>query len=221
MKRLLSKEARAKLPPGSFKAGLYAVLSFLVLAVVIITLGTLYYQTYARHFRQDAGRDLLAITDLKVSELSQWRKERMGDGEVFYNNSIFSRLVRRFFEKPGDDDARQQLQLWLGKVQSYYQYEKVFLLDTQAVARLLIPVGGVVTGDISEHVAETLHSGKVMLMGLHRHAPGQPIVMGILEPQTDALFHHPFDAFVIGKLQGDEGVEIVFSDKIVHNLVGR
>jgi PAS domain S-box-containing protein len=198
MRRGLSKPDRAKLPSGSFSAGFYAVLSFLFLAAVIITLGTLYYQTYATHFRQEAGSNLLAIADLKINELSQWRKERMGDGEVFYNNPVFSRLVRRFFEKPGDDDAREQLQSWLGKVQGYYQYEKVFLLDTHAVERLSIPAGGVATGDIPEHVVSALDSGRVTLMGIHRHTSDHPIILGVLVPVFhEADPHRPLGVLVL------------------------
>ena len=185
MKRILSKEGRAKLPPGSFKAGLYAVLSFIVLAVVIITFGSLYYRTYADHFRKEAGRDLLAITELKVDGLSRWRKERMGDGEVFCHNPIFSRLVRQWFDQPEDADARQQLQMWLGKIKDYYHYERVFLLDTQAVERLSIPEKGRPVSDISQHLDEVLRSGKVTFMDFHRHAPDQPIVLGVLVPVSD------------------------------------
>src|SRR5208283_4982754 len=93
--------------------------------------GIFYYRQYARNFRAEAELRLSTIAGLKVDELVQYRKERLGDANTFYNNSAFSERVRHFLEQPADADARQRLQAWLGRFQTYYEYTRIYLLDVQ------------------------------------------------------------------------------------------
>jgi hypothetical protein len=75
---------------------------------------------------------------LKVAEIVQWRKERIGDAETF-TIAAFSVLVRRFFEKPEDTYAQRLLQTWMNKYHTSYNYEQVLLTDTQGALRMLSP----------------------------------------------------------------------------------
>ena len=72
--------------------------------------GAFYYRHYERQFRAAAEHQLAAIADLKVNELAQYRKERMDDAAIFFNNAAFSGLVRRFLDHPEDADAQRQIQ---------------------------------------------------------------------------------------------------------------
>ena len=76
------------------------VLVFIGLAACIIAAGTFYYRDYERKFRIEIEHQLSTIADLKVSQLVQWRKERMSDAGVLFQNPSLSALVRRFLEKP-------------------------------------------------------------------------------------------------------------------------
>ena len=88
---------------------LYLLLLFLVLATGIVTAGYLFYRGYARNFHGEVKRGLSSIAELKVGELVQWRKERLGDAGVLHENVTFSDLVRRYFEAPEDAEAQRQL----------------------------------------------------------------------------------------------------------------
>jgi PAS domain S-box-containing protein len=156
--------------------------TFFCLMAVIITVGLISYKHYAQSYRIEAERQLQAVAELKVSELTQWRKERLGDGEIFYNNPVFSRLVSRFFEHPEDAESQQDLQTWLGKIREYHQYSGIFLLDTQAVDRLTIPSQAGLLEDASEYVEFSFRSGRVVFQDFHRHAPELPLFLGISVP---------------------------------------
>jgi signal transduction histidine kinase len=158
---------------------------FVFLGAGIIAVGTFSYKNYEQNFRTQAERQLLSVVELKVSELAQWRRERMGDGETFFNNPAFSERVSRFFSQPPDEEARQQLRQWLGKIQSYYQYERIVLLDARAVVRLTVPDRAESAADLSEHVAEATHSERVEFVDFHRHAPDQPVVLTVQVPIYD------------------------------------
>ena len=107
MKAVTKEERRVAYP---------LVLSFAILALGIVVGGTFYYRNYAQHFRTEAESQLSAIADLKVDELVQYRKERLEDGAVFFNNTAFSGLVRRFFEHPEDAEAQRQIQEWISQM---------------------------------------------------------------------------------------------------------
>ena len=79
---------------------------FVLLAAGITTAGYLAYRSYERHFRVEVERQLSAVADLKVGELTQWRRGRLGDGSVFLGNAAFSNLVGRLFAAPEDAGAR-------------------------------------------------------------------------------------------------------------------
>jgi PAS domain S-box-containing protein len=170
--------------------GLVLLVVFLVLAVGIITGGYSYYQNYERDFRAEAERQLLAIAALKVGELTQYRRERLEDAELFHHNSAFSPLVSRFLEHADDSAARTQLQTWLGKYQSNSQYDRVVLLDTQGAVRMAVPESsrplavGVLAG-----ATECRLSDQVLFEDFYRDPLDQHVYLELLVPicdETDA-----------------------------------
>ncbi len=115
------------------------VLIFAILSLGIVVGGAFYYRHYERQFRAAAEHQLAAIAELKVGELAQYRKERMEDAAIFFDNTAFSGLVRRFLEHPEDADAQQQIQEWTDKLMATDQYDLGCLLDAQGVIRLSSP----------------------------------------------------------------------------------
>ena len=118
------------------------VLIFAILALGILAGGIFSYRNYERHFRTGIEQELSAIADLKVSELAQWRTERLGDGSLFFQNAAFSALVRRLLEKPEDAEAQQQIQTWLERCQTLNRYDQIRLLDVRGVNRMAVPAAG-------------------------------------------------------------------------------
>ena len=78
------------------------LLVFVVLAAGIVAAGGLLYRSQRDSCQTEAGHKLAAVADLKVSELSMWRKKCLADADVFYKNNAFSALVRRCIERPQD-----------------------------------------------------------------------------------------------------------------------
>ena len=162
------------------------LLIFIVLATGIVACGFFFYGNYKRHFRAEIARQLSAIADLKTDELVGWRAERLADATVFFRNASFSGLVRRFFEKPADSTARSQLWVWLSRVQKAYDYDRVFLLDADALERLSAPdIPEPVAPHLAAQVPDVIRSGQVTFLDFHRDAPGLPIHLSILVPVLD------------------------------------
>jgi PAS domain S-box-containing protein len=161
-------------------------LIFGLLAGGIVSAGYFFHQNFEQHFRAGVERQLSAIAELKVEELTQWRKARLGDGELLLQNPAFSALVRRFLGQPADADAQQQLHAWLGKYPAAHEYDRVLLLDAQGAERLAIPTKlEPLAAHLPPDIAVALRSGRVTFLDFHRDAPDRPIHLSILVPILD------------------------------------
>jgi PAS domain S-box-containing protein len=162
------------------------VLLFLLLAMGIIATGYIYYRNFEQDYRAEAEHRLLAIAKLKANELGQWRKERLADADVFFENSLFESLVRQFFEKPSDEDSRRQLRQWLGSCLSRENYSEIRLLDTQGVLRLSVPAGLKPAASITKNtVSEALRSGKIAIQNVRRDEYDSSTYLNVFVPIMD------------------------------------
>ena len=166
------------------RAGFALLLVFVLLAAGIVAAGWLYYRNQQKLFSAGIARQLSIIADLKVRDLAQYRKERMEDGSIFFQNSAFAALARRFLEKPEDADAQRQLQIWLGKYQA--RYGQLLLLDAQGATRLSLPAGlPAVDTSLAKDFSNVLRSGRVAFQDFYRSELDQRIYLGVLVPILD------------------------------------
>jgi PAS domain S-box-containing protein len=162
------------------------VLSFAILALGIIVGGTFYYRNYERQFRAGIEQQLSTIAELKVDELVEFRKERLGDAATFFKNAAFSGLVRRFLDHPEDAEAQQQIQEWAVKYMATDQYDLVCLLDAQGVTRMSVPTGRPpISSVVSQRIPEVLRSGQVTFQDFYRNEHDQRIYLTLLVPILD------------------------------------
>ena len=162
------------------------LLGFLLLAVGIVTVGYLYTLNYERRYRNGVESQLSAIGELKVSELVQYRKERLGDAAVFFRNASFSGMVRRFLEQPKDAGARRQIRAWIGNYGAQYQSDRIFLLDARGVTRDSVPeTPEPADPTISRRASEIAQSGRVAFQDFYRSEHNRKIYLAVLIPILD------------------------------------
>jgi PAS domain S-box-containing protein len=172
--------------PSGRRAGSIFFLVFCLLVVSIISVGYLTYRNYVRHYRAEVEHQLSAIAELKVGELAQWRKERLGDGAIMFKNTAFVALMRRFLEKPANEDAQRQLLDWMDKLSRYNQYDRVWLLDAQGLTRLSAPGGQQPTSQATvQQAAEVMRSGRVVFQDFYRNEHDQRVYLAVLVPIFD------------------------------------
>lgn len=136
-------EARA----ARYQAGLLLAI-FLFLSVGMLIAGRFYYLSFESRYRQEVETRLAAIADLKVSELSQWRRERLGDAGILYRNPALASLVRRALRPARDPVARAELVGWLARIRDHRHYVGVRLFDREGSEQITIPA------DLSREVAQ-------------------------------------------------------------------
>ena len=162
------------------RGGLALLVVFGLFTVGTITAGIFYYRNTVRHCRTEMGQNLSAIADLKVGELVQWRKERLGDGNQFFQNPVFADLVRRAFDQPPDAAAQRDLRGWLERLCQNSLYYQIALVDPQGGTRLAMPANRqAVSAIIAQRIPEVLRSGQVTFQDFYRYGTGPAAQLGI------------------------------------------
>jgi PAS domain S-box-containing protein len=170
------------------RLGWIFLLIFVVLAAGITSVGYVSYQSYERHYRVEVEQELSAIAALQVNDLTQWRMERLGDGDLFFKNPAFSSLVRRYLERPEDADTQRQLLDWIGKVQTYNRYDQIRVLDAQGVTHLSVPADrSPMAASVLKRIPEILRSGQVQFLDFYRNEHDQRIYLAVMIPLYDPV----------------------------------
>ena len=162
------------------------LLVFVVLAAGIVAAGCLLYRSQRDSCRTEAEHKLAAVADLKVSELSMWRKERLADASVFYKNSAFSALVRRSIERPQDLPLQEELRTWIGRVQASYRYDRVALLDAAGNKWMSVPDTEEPLSSVTiEKAREALRSGQLTFADFYRNEYTKKVYLRLFVPILD------------------------------------
>ncbi|KAB2890114.1 MAG: PAS domain S-box protein [Desulfobulbaceae bacterium] len=163
--------------------GFVLAVVYVTVVVGILSTGYLYARDQHERYRERVEAELNAIAELKIGEIRQWRAERLHDAALFYRNSVFSELTRRYFVMPGDREARQQLEQWLEKYSRRLQYNRVSLVDAAGGERLVLPAVSppAVPRRDPERVA-ALAARHMTFLDFRRDRPGDPPYLEIIVP---------------------------------------
>ena len=187
------------------RTGYTLLLIFILLSVCILIGGYLDYVNYKKNYSVAAEKQLSAVADLKVDQLEAWRKERLGDGLVFYKNDEFSTLVKRFIRNRNDRGAKTGILTWVGQVQSANRYDLTMLLDIQLNTILVYPENKErVRLEIDQTNIEILLSGNMAFQDFYRNDKDQRIHLKVLVPILDSHSSNRLVAVLVLRISPEE-----------------
>jgi PAS domain S-box-containing protein len=183
-----------KKPPAS---GLLVII-FIAVVVLVLAVGHLFF-TYQRKALQDEKlKELSAINDLKIRQITQWRLERLGGGEFLGDNIFMINKMAEFLKNPEDNSVRKDLLITLESLVKNYDYRSVLLIDTSGIVRLAYPDQDSRIGDhIRNLVPGIVKNRKTELTDLHRAESVSYVHLDLLVPLLSKTHN---DSSVIGVL---------------------
>ena len=162
------------------------IVIFIVLAVGIVGTGYLLQRSFEASYRAEVERQLLAIAELRASELAVWRAEREADAAIFLGNAAFNTLARRVFENASDTAARAQVRDWFVGVRTGPQYTRLSLLDVAGTERLAVPDRSAsVAQGYRARVEESVPEGRIAWVDAHRDVPSGDVHLTLIAPLRD------------------------------------
>ncbi len=168
--------------PASLRSMMLFIFIFLLMATGLASIGYMSYQNYERQFRIQVESELSAIAALKINELEGWHAEQLIDAETLYENPALAVLAQQAFENPADEQTQAHLQAWLQSITNNGQYDRVTLLDADAVERFSAPDSPRLVPTHLEEVQKVLHTKQITFLDFQRDLEDGFIHLTILIP---------------------------------------
>lgn len=144
------------------------IVLFFILASVAAVVGLINIRNQKDNLLLSARQELSTIADLKVSQLTQWRNERMNDGEFLGTNTPLVKQLSRFLSDQNNLELRSDLRLAMRSLVDNYDYQNVIFLDSDLKVRLFYPDQDTVIGDyLVSKLPDIVNKGAVMLTDIH------------------------------------------------------
>jgi len=167
-----------------------------LLGAAILGLSMVYLHTRVGSRRRDAEAELSQVLELKVAQIVQWRRERLGDARVLMRTPGLARRVQAMAQGVPDAAVQQELRTWMQQYVAGYGYGRLLLLDRDWRCLEAVPesegwaLPGLVAqlhrlpadGDVVELAPYVDDSGALYLDLLVplQSAPGEPPIGAIL-----------------------------------------
>lgn len=153
---------------------------FFSTSALIIIVGYFIYQNQKADIANAARHQLTAISELKVWEINNWRKERIGDANVIYKNTAFASDVFKYFNHPSSPEAKKDVLSLLAAIHKSYQYENILLLDKNKQVKLALKNYDNDFGKIhSEIINSAREKNDIIFSDFYRDANGIHLSMAI------------------------------------------
>jgi signal transduction histidine kinase len=133
--------------------------------------------------KKDKQDELLAIADLKVGQIANWRKESLADAATIRGNFLLVPEIRRFLHNPKGTKWREVILTWMESFKDTYQYDDILLLDREGTLLLSVANKGVVIGpDVKKLASEARETRKTVFSDLYRSKVADRINLSIIVP---------------------------------------
>ncbi len=145
------------------------IILFLILSAGEIVSGFLYYRGQKDNLLKDRTQELSAIADLKVSQISEWRRERMADGITISDNISLIRQFLQFLTNEDNEVFRSDLERDLKSFVDNYDYRSAFFIDRDCKVRLFYPDQDTIIGDyLLPRLPDKMNQGDIEITDIHQ-----------------------------------------------------
>lgn len=165
---------------------------FGVLFLAIASAGVIYLRRQRTDLRTRVLQELEAVSDLKTTQIINWREERLADARFLMRAPSVGRDVGAFLADLESPPARDLVFSWLELTRSYGHFESVVLYDAQMVPRLAVPDSAVGSDVPTPESRQTvLNTGDVFMGDLVRGATPDQIHLDLVTPVFPPGFQPP------------------------------
>jgi PAS domain S-box-containing protein len=152
-----------------YKIPWIGIFIFIGFSVIVVTGEVLFYRSNEKENITKVENELASAISLKVGLLAQWRKERLGDGNLISNNDILNTKISECFKNKGQAKEWNNLIVWMKQLVREYDYQSVLLLDVTKKVRISFPRSDSLAGEVPElYLPGVFKEKSVQLTDLHR-----------------------------------------------------
>lgn len=162
------------------------VLVFLVFGAGIGIAGYLFYEDQKKHLKKHSGEALSAIADLKVNQISSWRREKLRIVTMPVRSPFLRMGIKEFLSNPSDPGRRKRVHDFITSLKDNYGFQDVILLDRrQRVALSATGARNIDCPHLKTVAAESFRKNQIIFADLHREETSGRIYMAAASPVQD------------------------------------
>ena len=165
------------------------VVVFAVIALALLAGGYGYYHAEAERIRQEKYYDIAAIGELKISQIQQWRQERLADARRSMASPFFQRALAEWRTNPETPGLRADWEKRLRLEQEAYGYANVLLLDPNGNLLLAAQQEPAPTDSATQPTLAATLSGRNAVLSDFYRAPDGNIYLDTVAPILDTEGH--------------------------------
>jgi len=158
---------REQKPPFPWTS--FGVLIFV--AILLLAIVTLYTSGEKRRLIANASTEIKAVAKLKSDQIERWRREKINDAKLIYENRTLVEQIETFFVS--DDNAREKLRLeqYLKSLLENYDFGSALLVDAGGNPGLSIPAADSAMGpNLRSRITAIIAKPRIELSDMHQAA---------------------------------------------------
>jgi PAS domain S-box-containing protein len=151
-----------------YKSSRLLVIILIVLDLIIVWVSIRYYVIENVRFRKDTARQFMSIIELKVSQIVDWRHERLSDARYLSKNQEIVQSFKNLSQDTSDVHFKSMLRNNLNAMFLNGKYEAMLALNRHGDCFLKIPEHATVDKcEATNRLSDTLGSGPVIMSDLY------------------------------------------------------
>jgi hypothetical protein len=170
-----------------------------LLATIAITVGACrFHQTDKAVIENEVRTQLLAVADLKVRQLTDWREERLGDAHVLMAHRMMMPAIERILAGSAGARQRDEVLAWLTSICEHPHYADALLTNRRG--EVVLKAGRTMgpEGHVEEIAREVFRKGEPVPRDFHAGHPGYPAHLGMNLPLAWTAQSPPLGALLLG-----------------------
>ncbi len=147
------------------------IIVFLILSLLIGLTGYFYYYFQKQQLTTHIQNELSAIADLKISQITNWRNERLEDAMVIVKNPLIAEAFQLYLQHSGTTGQEHELLGWMKSLKEIAGYQSVLLVDPRGNVRMTTAPDLKAIGPYAKQMVQVaLRSGQSALSDFHKSA---------------------------------------------------
>jgi PAS domain-containing protein len=153
---------------AQLKTPLVLLIIFFVLIIVVNILCFFYFENQKDHIKKEKQNELMAIADLKVDQIVNWRNERLADLSAVLDNPLIISQLYHWLRDPKANRQKEEILTWMKSLHGHSTYDRVIIVNSEQSIQLLMPEGQDILGPNDKRlISESMKSGRMIFSDLY------------------------------------------------------
>ena len=170
-------------PSTQLKTPLVLLIIFFALIIVVNILCFFYFENQKDHIKKEKQNELMAIADLKVDQIVNWRNERLADLSAVLDNPLIVSQLYHWLRDPKANRQKEEILTWMKSLHGNSRYDRVIIVNSEQSIQLLMPEGQDILGPNDRRlISESMKSGKMLFSDLYSSKFAKATRLSLIAP---------------------------------------